>query len=109
MRGSKCTAWLGGIRASSFWRWPGTLKPAAVEALAAHIDFFPTIAEIAGAELPAEVKRQIEGRSLKPLLEKPDAPWQDRILFTHVGRWPKFADPGESKFKMASVRNKRWP
>jgi arylsulfatase len=108
MHGSKGTAWLGGIRASSFWRWPGTLKPAAVEALAAHIDFFPTLAEIAGAELPDDVKSQIEGRSLAPLLENPDAPWQDRLLFTHLGRWPKFADPAESKFKMASVRNKRW-
>lgn len=108
MRGSKGSAWLGGIRASSFWRWPGTLKPAAVEALTAHIDVFPTLADIAGAELPPEAKRQIEGRSLTPLLENPDAPWRDRLLFTHLGRWPKFADPAESKYKMASVRNKRW-
>ena len=30
MRGAKVTPWLGGTRASSFWRWPGTLKPADV-------------------------------------------------------------------------------
>ena len=27
MRGQKVTPWMGGTRAASFWRWPGTLKP----------------------------------------------------------------------------------
>ena len=40
MRGEKVTPWLGGTWASSFWYWPGTLKPADVNCLAAHIDFF---------------------------------------------------------------------
>ena len=47
MRGRKVTPWLGGTRASSFWRWPGTLKPTDCDRLSAHIDFFPTLAEIA--------------------------------------------------------------
>ncbi|HEY6169695.1 MAG TPA: arylsulfatase, partial [Verrucomicrobiae bacterium] len=108
MRGAKGTAWLGGTRAASFWRWPGTLKPADCGALAAHIDFFPTIAEIAGAKIPANVKPQVEGRSLVPLLENPAASWPDRILFTHTGRWPKFSDPNLAKFKMCSVRSPQW-
>ncbi len=49
MRGAKVTPWLGGTRASSLWRWPGTLQPADCDRLAAHIDFFPTLAELAGA------------------------------------------------------------
>jgi arylsulfatase len=108
MRGNKGSAWLGGTRASSFWRWPGTLQPASVKALAAHIDFFPTIAEIAGATLSPAVRRQVEGRSLLPLLRDPAAPWADRTLVSHQGRWPKFEDPAGSKFKMASIRNTRW-
>ena len=40
MHGSKGSAWLGGTHASSFWRWPGTIKPADCSALTAHIDFF---------------------------------------------------------------------
>lgn len=108
MRGKKGSAWLGGTRASSFWRWPGTLKPGETKALTAHIDFFPTLAELAGADLSAGVKQQIEGRSLVPLLQDPGANWADRFLFTHQGRWPRFADPNESKFKMAAVRNTRW-
>ena len=49
MRGQKNTPWLGGTRAASFWRWPGTLKAGGVGRLAAHIDVFPSLAEIAGA------------------------------------------------------------
>jgi arylsulfatase len=108
MRAQKGTPWLGGTRASSFWRWPARLRPADVGALTAHIDFFPTLAEIAGAKLDAKIRAQIEGRSLVPLLEKPDAPWADRTLVTHVGRWPKNGDPGPFKFKNCSVREPRW-
>jgi arylsulfatase len=108
MRGDKGTAWLGGTRAASFWRWSGTLQPADCGALAAHIDFLPTLAEIAGAPLNAELQQQVEGRSLVPLLVNPQADWPERLLFTHLGRWPKNADPHDSKFSMCSVRSPRW-
>jgi arylsulfatase A-like enzyme len=108
MRGSKGTAWLGGTRASSFWRWPGTLKPGDVTKLAAHIDFFPTLADLAGAKLTDDVKAQIEGRSLVPLLDIPQADWPDRTLFTHLGRWPKGDSPETCKFSKCSVRTPRW-
>jgi len=108
MRGAKVTPWLGGTRASSFWCWPGTLQPGDVNPLTAHIDFFPTLAEIAGATLTDEVRAQVEGRSLVPLLRDPAAPWPDRILFTHVGRWPKGANPTEHKYAHCSVRSSRW-
>jgi arylsulfatase len=108
MRGEKVTPWLGGTRASSFWRWPGTLKPGDVDRLAAHIDFLPTVAEIAGEKLTDAVTAQVEGRSLLPLLRNPQAEWSDRILFTHVGRWPKGAKPAEHKYAHCSVRSQRW-
>ncbi len=108
MRGEKVTPWLGGTRASSFWRWPGSLKPGDVDRLAAHIDFLPTVAEIAGGKLTDEVKTQVEGRSLLPLLRDPKADWSDRILFTHVGRWPKGASLEDYKYALCSVRSPRW-
>ncbi len=108
MRGHKGSPWLGGTRASSFWRWPGTWKPGETKALAAHIDIFPTLAQVTGLTLPEAAKKQIEGRSLVPLLENPGAKWPDRHLVTHQGRWPKNADPNESKFTMTAVRNTRW-
>jgi arylsulfatase len=107
MRGSKVTPWLGGTRAASFWRWPGTLKPAEVEKLAGHIDFFPTLAELAGVKLSDELRQQVEGRSLAPLLENPNAAWADRLLVTHVGRWAR-GQAGEAKYRNCSVRETRW-
>ena len=109
MRGQKGTAWIGGTRANSFWRWPGTLQPADCGVPSAHIDFFPTLAAIAGAKVPAAVAQsQIEGRSLVPVLQNPAAKLPDRYQFTHQGRWPKLGDPNEAKFKVAAVRNTRW-
>ncbi len=108
MRGQKVTPWLGGTRAASFWRWPGTLTPADCDRLTGHIDFFPTLADLAGAKLSDEVKKQVEGRSLVPLLENPKAEWSERTLFTHVGRWPKGAKVDDFKHAGCSVRTKRW-
>jgi len=108
MRGSKGSPWIGGTRAASFWRWPGTLHPADCDALAAHVDFFPTLAEIVGAKLNDQTSQQVEGRSLFPLLQNPATPCADRYLISHVGRWPKGADPNEWKYKKASIRNDRW-
>ena len=108
MRGQKVTPWLGGTRASSFWRWPGTLKPADCDRLTAHIDVLPTLSEIAGAKLAEAVKEQVEGRSLVPLLRNPKAEWADRTLFTHIGRWPKGAKVDDHKYAGCSVRVPRW-
>jgi arylsulfatase len=108
MRAQKGTPWLGGTRAAAFWRWPGRLAPADVGALAAHIDFLPTIAEIAGAQLDTHTQAQVEGRSLLPLLAEPKTPWPERTLFTHVGRWPRFSNPDDAKFTNCAVRTPRW-
>ena len=108
MRGAKVTPWLGGTRAASFWRWPGTLAPGDRGQLTAHVDFFRTLAELAGAKLEDKARAQVEGRSLVPLLEHADAPWAERTLFTHVGRWEKGAPTDTGKYKGASVRTPRW-
>jgi arylsulfatase len=108
MRGQKGTPWQGGTRAASFWRWKGTLTPGDVSALAAHIDIFPTLAEIAGAKLDEKVQKQIEGRSLLPLLKNPAAPWADRFLFTHVGRWDPKTDGSQAKLANTRVRWKNY-
>jgi arylsulfatase len=107
MRGAKVTPWQGGIRAASFWRWPGTLTAGDVDALACNIDFMPTLAELAGATLTDKARAQVEGRSLVPLLENPKAPWPERNLVTHVGRWER-GKAAESKYDGCAIRNNRW-
>jgi arylsulfatase len=106
MRGQKGTPWLGGTRAASFWRWPGHIKPGDISALAAHIDFFPTLADLAGASLSTTEQDQVEGRSLVPLLEKPNASWLDRTLVTHLGRWTT-GQTAASKYRNCAIRNTR--
>ena len=108
MRGKKGSAFLGGTRAVSFWRWPGTLAPGECGALTAHIDVFPTLSELAGVTMTEPLRAQIEGRSLVPLLENPSAPWPERTLFTHVGRWPKGGDPDMARYRACAVRTPRW-
>jgi len=107
MRGAKVTPWIGGTRAASFWRWPDTLTPGDCDALTAHIDFLPTLAELTGAPLASEASAQVEGRSLVHLLRNPQAAWPDRFLFTHVGRWTK-GEAERSKYLRCSVRDTRW-
>ncbi len=103
MRGNKGTAFNGGTRAMSLWRWPGTLKPGPVDALTAHVDLFPTFAQLAGAQITPAVQAQLEGFSLLPLLENAHARWHDdRMLVAHVGRWQP-GDPPE-KYGKCSVR-----
>ena len=71
MRAQKGTPWLGGTRAASLWRWPAHFTPGNVAGLTAHLDFFPTLAELAGASLAPAVRAQIEGRSLVSSSRKP--------------------------------------
>ncbi len=103
MRGAKGTPHNGGTRVPCFFRWPGTLRPGDRPQLTAHLDFFPTMAELAGAAVPPETARKLEGFSLVPLLEDPGAKWPDRFLVTHVGRWPR-GKAAESKHFNCSIR-----
>jgi arylsulfatase len=73
--------------------------------LTAHIDIFPTLAELAGAKLSSTSK--LDGRSLVPLLTDASADWPDRNLFIHVGRW-ETGKAAESKFANCAVRNSRF-
>jgi arylsulfatase A-like enzyme len=90
MRGAKGNAYYGSIRAYSFWRWPEMLSPGERDNLSAHHDLLPTLASIAGAEIPAGLKEKLYGYNLSPLLEKDLNDWEgkDRMVVHHTGRWP---------------------
>jgi arylsulfatase len=109
MKGDKGTPYQGGTRAPCFFRWPGggIQGGAECDALSAHLDLFPTLADITGAKLPDEVKKQVEGRSLLPLLKNPKAEWPDRTLVHHVGRWAA-GKAADSKYAKCAIQNSRF-
>jgi arylsulfatase len=65
LREGKMTCWEGGVRVPCLVRWPGRI-PAGVDcdAMLMTIDFFPTIARLTGATLPAHT---IDGLDVWPL------------------------------------------
>ncbi|MEI9898761.1 MAG: arylsulfatase [Chthoniobacter sp.] len=108
MKGGEASPYEGGTRVPLFCRWTDQWKPGAdIAALTAHLDLFPTLAHIAGAEMPPAVAAKLEGRDLLPLLKDPSAEWPDRILFTHVAGWPR-AEAAHSQYANCSVRDNRF-
>ncbi len=106
MKGAKGSVDEGGTRVPAFFRWDGRIAAGReIDRLAAHIDMFPTLAALAGAGTP---EKQVEGRSLLPLLEDAGAEWPDRYLFAHQGRWPVGSDPDAYQWKTFAVRDQRF-
>jgi arylsulfatase len=106
MKGLKGSPDEGGVRVPFFMRWDGRIAPGKeIDRIAAHIDLLPTLAALAGAQTP---QKQVEGRSLLPLIESSQAEWPDRYLFTHTGRWPTGANPDDFQWKNFAVRSQQF-
>lgn len=60
LRGKKGETWEGGQRVACIMRWPGKIPEGTVtNDIASAIDFFPTVAQLTGAEVPSD--RPIDG------------------------------------------------
>ena len=67
LRGSKMMTWDGGCREPCIMRWPGKIPAGSVcDEIATTMDLLPTIAELAGAEVPND--RIIDGKNIWPLM-----------------------------------------
>jgi len=109
MRGTKGTVWYGGIRSSSFWKWPQKLSTGDRPQIASHVDLLSTLADIAGAKIPKETKKQLEGTSLLPLLLDSNARWDDdRMLVHHRGRWDIEEEYDNHKYAHCTIRWKNY-
>lgn len=88
MRGVKGTPWYGGTHAFSFWHWGNNLPPGGRQQMSGHIDILPTLADLCGLNISDELQQQLEGNSLRPVLEASDAKLDtDRMQIHHLGRW----------------------
>lgn len=61
-------------------RWPGVVPPGSrPEQLIQNIDYAPTFLQMAGLDAPAE----LQGRSLMPLLQNPQAVWRKSLYYAY--------------------------
>ena len=95
LREGKGTSWDGGHREACIMRWPGKIPAGSVcGELAATIDILPTLARLAGAELP---KNRIDGKDIWPLMSgDPNAKtphesycfyWSRHLQAIRSGKW----------------------
>ena len=109
LKGGKNSPNEGGNHVPFFWYWKGVLSEGRdINELTAHIDIYKTFVELTGAHLPKKMQ-SLEGRSLLPLLENTNTNtnWEDRLLFTHCGRW-KTGMVNEAKYQKMAVRSQQW-
>ncbi len=94
LKGYKGTYYEGGIRVPLAIKWPDVVKPGSKSSIpVTGVDLYPTLCEIAGAQLPAN--QNLDGISLVPLL-RGQTPEQfiNRPLFWHFPAYlQSYSDP----------------
>ena len=108
MKGGKGSPYQGGTRVPCFVRWPagGIQGGVETDALTAHLDIFPTLAELAGVKLSGKIQSQIDGINLVPLFKNPNGQWPDRTLVHHFGNWAQ-GDAAKSKYRRSIKKAKK--
>ncbi|MFN9928160.1 MAG: sulfatase-like hydrolase/transferase, partial [Phenylobacterium sp.] len=87
------SAWDGGFRVPSLWRWPNGLPAGRVEGgLASNLDILPTVLAFAGLPLPDV---ELDGRDIGPMLRGEGPSPHDEILLFNNNH-------------VAGLRTERW-
>lgn len=82
LRGGKGTLYEGGIRVPFIVRWPGVVPAGTTSDVpVAHVDFYPTLADIGGARLPAS--QAMDGVSFAPVLKNPRTTLARDAIYWH--------------------------
>jgi arylsulfatase A-like enzyme len=100
LRANKGTVYEGGVRVPFIARWPKHIPSGAVvEAMAQHIDVYPTLCELTG--VPAPAKAKLDGRSLAGLLRQGSGASPHKYLFHQWNRGRPVMDtvPGDPELK----------
>ncbi len=117
-RGAKGCLFEGGIRVPSIVSWPSRLPQGEVrEQMAVGCDWFPTLAQFAGAELPGH---HLDGKSLVQVLENADAPSPHDSFYWQLGRgkqpqwvvrrgdWKLLGNPTDRRAPDSITDDDRW-
>lgn len=107
MRGRKASVYEGGQRVPFFIRWPdGGLKEGRdIEALSAHVDLFPTLAELCDIPLPTD--RELDGQSLAPLLTDGECTLERDPIVLQFHGGPAFPED-RLKAEFSYIMTERW-
>ena len=114
LRGTKGTTWEGGQRVPGIVRWPGKVDAGRISnELVTSMDLFPTLAALAGADLPQD--RTIDGRDVQAIWFDSDAPspheaffyyWMNDLEAVRNGRWKlHFSKKGEPGHELYDLEN----
>jgi arylsulfatase A-like enzyme len=108
LRDIKGSMYDGGIKVPFFVRWPRRLAAGRdVDRIAAHIDVLPTLLEIGGVSIPANIG--LDGRSLVPILQEAGgADWLERMLFFQQCRPDPDGVDRPRLFTHCAVRSQRY-
>jgi len=108
LRGTKGTTWEGGQRVPCIMRWPAGIPAGHVcNELATAMDFYPTLAGVAGAAVPDD--RIIDGKDILPLMtsgEGADSPHEaffyymkNNLEAVRSGDWKLHVRKGDTELR----------
>lgn len=111
LRGWKGGLYDGGVRVAAFAHWKGKLNASAAPEVVSMLDWYPTLAKLAGAEVPQ--KAGIEGRDIWPLLARSKQLPADPIVYWNVGAkqavmndgWKLIVNAKNPKVELYEMRN----
>ena len=104
-RGAKFSLFEGGIRVPAMISWPGSIREGEERhQLATGCDWLPTIAELIGAALP---QHQLDGKSLKTVIDSPEARSPHADFYWQIGKswavregdWKLLGNPRDTSLK----------
>jgi arylsulfatase A-like enzyme len=106
LRGHKTLTYEGGIRVPTLAYWPGTIAAGQVERTPGiMLDWFPTFARLAGAEIPDTLP--LDGSDITPLLLGNELP-EPRAFFFYFNEDLRAIRHGDWKLKKAVLKNPYW-
>ena len=99
LRSGKGSLYEGGTRVPFIVRWPGTIKPGSrSDVPTIHVDVYPTLLEIAGAEPPAN--QPLDGESLLALWRDSSAGLKRDAIYQH---FPGYLGAGAGTWRTTPV------
>ncbi|MCA9074842.1 MAG: sulfatase-like hydrolase/transferase [Planctomycetaceae bacterium] len=102
LRGMKGSLFEAGVRVPACMRWTGRIEPGSTcETPITSVDFLPTCASLAGAELPTT--QPVDGTDLTPLLD--GEPIEERAIFWH---YPLYLDGKGLTFTLPDGSTGSW-